>query len=394
MKELKNKNILIGISGSIAAYKTCDIIRFLRKEGANIQAIMTESAKEFIGKTTIAALTNNEVIDTIFNDTPKPGLEHINLAFDIDLVLILPATANILAKSANGIADDPLSLALSICEQPTIFFPAMNYKMWRNKANIDAVKKLRDRKKIVIDPEDGPLASLHEGKGRLANNMVIINAIHEALNNPLPLKNKKVLVTAGPTQEPIDDVRYISNRSSGKMGFSIAKSARNLGADVTLITGPTNLKNIPEIQTIHIKTAAEMLNMVNKNLEVDYIVMNAAVADYKTLMSYDGKIKKKTESLKIELEPTVDILSEIRPKTSAIIIGFALEVTNKKENALNKMKSKKLDFIVLNSANNIDQGFDVDTNQVTIFSESGKEIQSNIDTKTRIADFIWNNIIN
>ena len=394
MKELKNKNILIGISGSIAAYKTCDIIRFLRKEGANIQAIMTESAKEFIGKTTIAALTNNEVIDTIFNDTPKPGLEHINLAFDIDLVLILPATANILAKSANGIADDPLSLALSICEQPTIFFPAMNYKMWRNKANIDAVKKLRDRKKIVIDPEDGPLASLHEGKGRLANNMVIINAIHEALNNPLPLKNKKVLVTAGPTQEPIDDIRYISNRSSGKMGFSIAKSARNLGADVTLITGPTNLKNIPEIQTIHIKTAAEMLNMVNKNLEVDYIVMNAAVADYKTLMSYDGKIKKKTESLKIELEPTVDILSEIRPKTSAIIIGFALEVTNKKENALNKMKSKKLDFIVLNSANNIDQGFDVDTNQVTIFSESGKEIQSNIDTKTRIADFIWNNIIN
>ena len=394
MKELKNKNILIGISGSIAAYKPCDIIRFLRKEGANIQAIMTESAKEFIGKTTIAALTNNEVIDTIFNDTPKPGLEHINLAFDIDLVLILPATANILAKSANGIADDPLSLALSICEQPTIFFPAMNYKMWRNKANIDAVKKLRDRKKIVIDPEDGPLASLHEGKGRLANNMVIINAIHEALNNPLPLKNKKVLVTAGPTQEPIDDVRYISNRSSGKMGFSIAKSARNLGADVTLITGPTNLKNIPEIQTIHIKTAAEMLNMVNKNLEVDYIVMNAAVADYKTLMSYDGKIKKKTESLKIELEPTVDILSEIRPKTSAIIIGFALEVTNKKENALNKMKSKKLDFIVLNSANNIDQGFDVDTNQVTIFSESGKEIQSNIDTKTRIADFIWNNIIN
>ena len=394
MKELKNKNILIGISGSIAAYKSCDIIRFLRKEGANIQAIMTESAKEFIGKTTIAALTNNEVIDTIFNDTPKPGLEHINLAFDIDLVLILPATANILAKSANGIADDPLSLALSICEQPTIFFPAMNYKMWRNKANIDAVKKLRDRKKIVIDPEDGPLASLHEGKGRLANNMVIINAIHEALNNPLPLKNKKVLVTAGPTQEPIDDVRYISNRSSGKMGFSIAKSARNLGADVTLITGPTNLKNIPEIQTIHIKTAAEMLNMVNKNLEVDYIVMNAAVADYKTLMSYDGKIKKKTESLKIELEPTVDILSEIRPKTSAIIIGFALEVTNKKENALNKMKSKKLDFIVLNSANNIDQGFDVDTNQVTIFSESGKEIQSNIDTKTRIADFIWNNIIN
>ena len=394
MKELKNKNILIGISGSIAAYKTCEIIRFLRKEGANTQAIMTQSSQEFIGKTTIAALTNNEVIDTIFNDNPKPGLEHINLAFDIDLVLVLPATANILAKTANGITDDPLSLALSICEQPTIFFPAMNYKMWRNKANIEAIKKLRDRKKIVIDPEEGPLASLHEGKGRLVNNTVIINAIREVLNNKLPLKNKKVLVTAGPTQEPIDDVRYISNRSSGKMGFAIAKSARDLGADVTLITGPTNLKNIPEIQTIHIKTAEEMLNMVNHNLDVDYIVMNAAVADYKTLISYEGKIKKKAAPLKIELEPTVDILSEIKPKTSARVIGFALEITNKKENALKKMKTKNLDFIVLNSANNMDQGFDVDTNQVTIFSNSGKEIQSNLDTKTRIADFIWNNIIN
>ena len=392
MNELKNKNILIGITGSIAAYKACDIIRILRKEGANVQAIMTNSSKEFIGKASIAALTNNHVIDSIFEKNPKPGLEHINLAFDIDMVIILPATANILAKASNGIADDSLSLALSICEQPTIFFPAMNYKMWRNKANLDAVQKLQKRGKIVVDPEDGPLASLHEGKGRLVNNMTIINAIRENFKINLPLKNKTVLVTAGPTQEPIDDVRYISNRSSGKMGFAIAKSARNLGANVTLITGPTNLKNIPEINMYHIKTADEMLGMVNKNLDVDYIVMNAAVADYKMPQANIGKIKKNNESLNIELTPTVDILNSIRPNTSAKIIGFALEMNNKKDNAINKMKSKNLDFIVLNTANNKDQGFDVDTNQVTIFSKCGKEIKSDIDTKARIADFIWDNI--
>ena len=391
MTELKNKNILIGITGSIAAYKACDIIRILRKEGANVQAIMTESSKKFIGKTSIAALTNNHVIDNIFEKNPKPGLEHINLAFDIDMVIVLPATANILAKASNGIADDSLSLALSICEQPTIFFPAMNYKMWRNKANLDAVQNLQKRGKIVIDPEEGPLASLHEGKGRLANNMTIINTIRETFKINLPLKNKTVLVTAGPTQEPIDDVRYISNRSSGKMGFAIAKSARDLGANVTLITGPTNLKNIPEVNMYHIKTADEMLNVVNQNLNVDYIVMNAAVADYKTSIA-NGKIKKNKKNLNIELIPTVDILNSIRSKTSAKIIGFALEINNKKENAINKMKSKKLDFIILNTANNKDQGFDVDTNQVTIFSRSGEEIKSDIDTKTRIADFIWDNI--
>tara|TARA_Y100001960_G_C14718173_1_gene850873 strand:- start:103 stop:1284 length:1182 start_codon:yes stop_codon:yes gene_type:complete len=391
MTELKNKNILIGITGSIAAYKACDIIRILRKEGANVQAIMTESSKKFIGKTSIAALTNNHVIDNIFEDNPKPGLEHINLAFDIDMVIVLPATANILAKASNGIADDSLSLALSICEQPTIFFPAMNYKMWRNKANLDAVQNLQKRGKIVIDPEEGPLASLHEGKGRLANNITIINTIRETFEINLPLKNKTVLVTAGPTQEPIDDVRYISNRSSGKMGFAIAKSARDLGANVTLVTGPTNLKNIPEVNMHHIKTADEMLNVVNQNLNVDYIVMNAAVADYKTSTA-SGKIKKNNKNINIELTPTVDILNSIRSKTPAKIIGFALEINNKRENAINKMKSKKLDFIILNTANNKDQGFDVDTNQVTIFSNSGKEIKSDIDTKPRIADFIWDNI--
>ena len=394
MKELKNKNILIGITGSIAAYKVCDIIRLLRKQGSNVQAIMTESSKQFIGKTTIAALTNNPVIDSLFDDDPKPGLEHINLAFDIDMVLVLPSTANIIAKAANGIADESLSLALSICEQPTLFFPAMNYKMWRNKANLDAVEKLRKRGKIVVDPEDGSLASLHEGKGRLANTQTIMNTIRESFEVKLPLKNKNILITAGPTQEPIDKVRYISNRSSGKMGFAIASTAQSLGGKVTLITGPTNLKDIPGVNMIHIDTADEMLAMISKNLETDYIVMNAAVADYKPKNISKGKLKKNTEKLAIDLEPTVDILNYIQDKTKACLIGFALEMENCEKNALDKMQKKNLDFIVLNTANNRDQGFDVDTNQVTIFTSLGKRYQSDIDTKERIANFMWERIIN
>ena len=393
MKELKNKNILIGITGSIAAYKVCDIIRLLRKHGSNVQAIMTDSAKQFIGKTTIAALTNNPVIDSIFEDDPKPGLEHINLAFDIDMVLVLPATANIIAKAANGIADDSLSLALSICEQPTLFFPAMNYKMWRNKANLDAVKKLRERGKTIIDPEDGFLASLHEGKGRLANTQTIMNSIRETFDVFLPLKNKEIVVTAGPTQEPIDGVRYISNRSSGKMGFAIANSAQNLGAKVTLISGPTNLRDLPGVNMIHVSTAGEMLNAVSENLESDYIIMNAAVADYKPKNVSEGKIKKAEAKLNLELEQTVDILDYIKNKTKACLIGFALEMDNHEENALDKMRQKKLDFIILNTANNCDQGFDVDTNQITIFTSSGQKYCSEIDTKERIADFMWTKLL-
>ena len=393
MKELKNKNILIGITGSIAAYKVCDIIRLLRKHGSNVQAIMTDSAKQFIGKTTIAALTNNSVIDSIFENDPKPGLEHINLAFEIDMVLVLPATANIIAKTANGIADDSLSLALSICEQPTLFFPAMNYKMWRNKANLDAVTKLRKRGQTVIDPENGFLASLHEGKGRLVNTHTILNSIREAFNVALPLKNKHIVITAGPTQEPIDRVRYISNRSSGKMGFAIASAAQNLGAKVTLITGPTNLKDIPGVQMIRINTADEMLSLVSKNLDTDYLVMNAAVADYRPKNISAGKIKKATAKLSLQLEPTVDILDYIKGKTKACIIGFALEMENYEENALEKMERKNLDFIILNTANNRDKGFDVDTNQITVFTSSGQKHLSEIDTKERIANFMWEKII-
>ena len=393
MKSLKNKNILIGISGSIAAYKACDIIRYLMKNNCQVQAVMTESAKQFIGKTTIAALTNNHVIDSVFENNPKPGLEHINLAFEIDIIIVVPATANIIAKAANGIADDALSLALSICEQPTIFCPAMNYKMWRNKANIEAIQQLKNRKKIIVEPEDGFLASLHQGKGRLASIQNILNGVKDALKIKLPLKNKKVVVTAGPTQEPIDGVRYISNRSSGKMGFAIAHCAHELGAEVTLIAGPTNLLPIPGITTINIKTAEQMRLAVNENLQCDYIIMNAAVADFRPINITSGKIKKNKMSLSLNLKPTVDILNSIKDKTSACLVGFALETENKEQNAIKKMKEKNLSYVVLNTPNGIDQGFEVDTNRVTIYKKDGQKFQSDIDTKSRISRFLWKTIL-
>lgn len=393
MKSLKNKNILIGISGSIAAYKACDIIRYLMKNNCQVQAVMTESAKQFIGKTTIAALTNNHVIDSVFESNPKPGLEHINLAFEIDIIIVVPATANIIAKAANGIADDALSLALSICEQPTIFCPAMNYKMWRNKANIEAIQQLKNRKKIIVEPEDGFLASLHQGKGRLASIQNILNGIQDALKIKLPLKNKKVVVTAGPTQEPIDGVRYISNRSSGKMGFAIAHCAHELGAEVTLIAGPTNLLPIPGITTINIKTAEQMRLAVNENLQCDYIIMNAAVADFRPINITSGKIKKNKMSLSLNLKPTVDILNSIKDKTSACLVGFALETENKEQNAIKKMKEKNLSYVVLNTPNGVDQGFEVDTNRVTIYKKDGQKFQSDIDTKSRISRFLWKTIL-
>ncbi len=393
MKSLKNKNILIGISGSIAAYKACDIIRYLMKNNCQVQAVMTESAKQFIGKTTIAALTNNHVIDSVFENNPKPGLEHINLAFEIDIIIVVPATANIIAKAANGIADDALSLALSICEQPTIFCPAMNYKMWRNKANIEAIQQLKNRKKIIVEPEDGFLASLHQGKGRLASIQNILNGVQDALKIKLPLKNKKVVVTAGPTQEPIDGVRYISNRSSGKMGFAIAHCAHELGAEVTLIAGPTNLLPIPGITTINIKTAEQMRLAVNENLQCDYIIMNAAVADFRPINITSGKIKKNKMSLSLNLKPTIDILNSIKDKTSACLVGFALETENKEQNAIKKMKEKNLSYVVLNTPNGVDQGFEVDTNRVTIYKKDGQKFQSDIDTKSRISRFLWKTIL-
>ena len=300
---LKNKNLLICITGSIAAYKTCEIIRVLKKQEMNVQVMMTKSAEKFVGKSTFAALTNNEVITDLFPDSPKAGLEHINLSFDLDLILVMPATANVLSKVANGIADDIVSTTLSVCEQPTIFAPAMNYNIWQNKSIIESVDMLISMNKIIINPESGYLASLHEGEGRLANINTITNEVRSILEIKQPLKNKNILITAGPTLEPIDPVRFISNHSSGKMGYSIANAVCNKGANTTLISGPVNLKPHPEAKLINIVTADDLvLAFDSVDLKkLDYIFMCAAVVDYSPIKVHRNKIKKNQSELILSL---------------------------------------------------------------------------------------------
>ena len=396
MNKLKNKNILICITGSIAAYKACEIIRNLRKEGAQTQVAISESGQKFIGVATLAALSNNKVLNDLFPQNPRGGLDHINLAFEIDLIIVVPTTANTLCKVGNGIADDLISTILSICEQKQIFIPAMNYKMWQNKATIDAVRKLRERNKIVLEPDEGKLASLHIGEGRLPSIEKIMNEIRKSFKQNLHLENMNVLITAGPTRETIDPVRFISNRSSGKMGFAIAKIAKDYGANIDLISGPVNLEDINQINIIKVETAIDMNDKINALLEskqYDYIFMVAAVSDYRVDKISKEKIKSSNQSLNIKLIKNPDILENITNKSSAKIIGFALETNDGEKNAINKMNKKKLDYIILNYANEKNAGFDSNTNHVYLYSKNGFQKELKTDRKDRIAKLIIDNIL-
>jgi len=386
---MKNKNILIIVTGSIAAYKACEVVRLLRKEGANVQVMMSKSALEFVGKATFAALTNNEVITEIFPDTPKAGLEHIEMAMELDAIVVVPATANTICKTANGVADDVVSTTLSVCEQPTLFAPAMNFRMWQNPATMEAVEKLRKKGCMVLDPEEGQLASLHEGEGRMPIIIDIMNGIRHLFEMPLPLAGKTILVTAGPTREAIDPVRFISNRSSGKMGYALAEKARDMGALVILISGPVSLPPIPEIEMIYVETAEEMAVSVQANCnDAKYLFMVAAVADYSPVNPADQKIKRNSENKSIELKPALDILKSIKGKTKGKVIAFALETHDGESEAQRKLVEKGVDFIVLNYANEEGAGFESSTNRVTIFSKSGNQIELKKDRKDRIAQKI------
>ena len=393
---LKNKNILICVTGSIAAYKSCEVVRLLRKEDVNVQVMMTPSAQKFVGKASFAALTNNEVITDIFPDTPKAGLEHIEMALELDAIVIVPATANILCKAASGVADDIISTNLSVCEQPTLFVPAMNFRMWQNPATMDAVEKLRARGRIVMDPETGKLASLHEGEGRLPEIDKIMNCIRGLFNNELPLLGKKVLVSAGPTREAIDPVRFISNRSSGKMGYALAEVARDLGANVTLVSGPVALPPIPEVEMVMVESTVQMLSALEDSLDekdADFLIMAAAVADYQPANPSKQKLKRNKIAASLELVPAPDILKTLNLQTKASIIAFALETQNGTSEAKRKMADKGADFIILNYANEAGAGFESNTNHVHIFSKTGDKKELKKDRKDRIAKRIFDFIL-
>ena len=392
---LKGKTIVIGVSGGIAVYKVCDVVSRLKKLNANIHVIMTKSAAEFVTPLTFQSLSQNYVVSDMFEEPKTWDVEHISLAKKADVFLIAPATANIIGKMACGISDDMLSTTVMATKGKVLIAPAMNTNMYENpivQRNIDTLKALNYE---FIEPESGRLACGDIGKGKLATPENIVKSVIEALKNEEDLKGKKIIITAGPTVEALDPMRYITNRSTGKMGYSIAKEAIKRGAEVTLISGPTKLeppKNLKNL--IRIESAEEMYEAVINNLEEnDVVIKSAAVADYKPKEYSSKKIKKSDEDLVIRLDRNKDIAYEIgKVKKDKILVGFAAETNDLIENATKKVKKKNLDFIVANDLTKEGAGFGVDTNIVKIIDKEGLITEYPIMTKDEVANVILDKV--
>ncbi len=392
---LNNKNIILGVCGGIAAYKAVELLRLMKKAGACVKVVMTKSALEFVGELTFRVLSENDVCTGLFN-TDISSVRHIEWANDADAVVIAPATANIIAKLANGIADDALSTMMLAVTCPVMLCPSMNSNMYENlivQKNIDI---LESNGIFILEPGSGELACKTSGTGRLPEPHIIFDRI-EALFSPKDLKGRKVLVSAGPTQEAIDPVRYITNHSSGKMGYSIARSAERRGADVCLVSGPVDIDPPFGIEVIGIETAEEMASeMLSRIDDADIIIMVAAVADYRPVNQKRAKIKKKDnkKGLSISLIENTDILKEAgKIKKKQFLVGFAAETDDLEKNALLKMEKKNLDMIVANLVGGIDSGFGSDTNKVKIFLRNGKSEDIPKMDKILIADKIFDLIL-
>lgn len=393
---IKGKNILLGISGGIASYKITILVRLLKKAGANVKIVMTPAAKEFVTPLTLATLSENPVFSEFSNKTNGEWNSHVELGLWADVFLIAPATANTLAKMANGICDNLLLATYLSAKCPIFIAPAMDLDMYKHpttKRNIETLKTFGYQ---IIDATEGELASGLVGKGRMEEPEVIFQQIIEFFNDDKLLANKKVLITAGPTYEQIDPVRFIGNNSSGKMGLELAKQAFKLGAEVTLIIGPNHLQIEDNISVIKVKSAEDMYLAVHKNIKKsDVVIMSAAVADFKPKKVSNQKIKKNNSDLMVELEPTKDILKsvgEIKSKKQ-LLVGFALESNNELENAKAKLKSKNLDLIVLNSLNDKGAGFEFDTNQITLIDKRNKVEKFELKSKAAVAIDIFNKIV-
>ncbi|HBY57050.1 MAG TPA: bifunctional phosphopantothenoylcysteine decarboxylase/phosphopantothenate--cysteine ligase CoaBC [Candidatus Atribacteria bacterium] len=394
---LKGKKIILGVTGSIAAYKAAEILSLLKKKGADVFVIMTESATKFVQPLTFSTLSGHPVITNLFSSNDKIEVKHISLSKWADLILVAPATANIVGKIANGIADDMLTTTIMAFKSKVIFAPAMNKNMISNPIYQENVKKLAVLGYEFIDSEYGPLACGEVGEGRLADIEEIVAKVENTLYFKKDYKNKTVLITASCTREPIDDVRFISNYSTGKMGFALAKIAQARGAKVILITGPTSLSAISGINTISVNTAEEMKSEVFKYFEeADIVISAAAVADFRPKEKVSGKIKKEeTEKMTIELERNPDILFELgKKKGDKILVGFAAETENLIQNACKKLREKKLDMIIANDLSAKDAGFGSDKNIAKIINKEGivyKELP--LMPKTEMAEKILDEIL-
>ena len=376
MMSLKGKRIVLGMTGSIAAYKACVLIRELIKAGAEVQAVMTPSAKEFITPLTISTLTHKPVISEFFDRRDGSWHSHVDIGLWADAMIIAPATASSIAKMANGVADNMLITTYLSMRAPVFVAPAMDVDMFSHTATQKNIKILRSYGNIIIEPETGELASGLEGKGRMEEPAVIAKSLEAYFKSQNQLKGKRVLITAGPTYEKIDPVRFIGNYSSGKMGYALAEECAERGAEVELVSGPVSINlNRANIHITKVESAAQMYAAaVNAFPKTDIAILCAAVADFTPRETKDVKIKREKGDMAIQLVPTKDIAAELgrMKKESQFMVGFALETNDETNNAINKLKAKKLDFIVLNSLNDKGAGFSVDTNKITIISDTSK----------------------
>ena len=392
----KGKTVVLGITGSIAAYKMANVASMLVKKGCDVNVIMTKNATNFINPITFEELTKNKCLVDTFDRNFQYSVAHISLATRADVFMVAPASANVIGKIANGIADDMLTTTIMASKCPKIISPAMNTNMFENPIVQDNLEKLEKFGYEIIEPESGRLAEGMSGKGRLPKEQTLVDYIERALSDNHDLKGKKVLVTAGPTQEAVDPVRYITNHSSGKMGYAVAKAAMLRGADVTLVSGKVSLEPVPFVKTVSVVSAKDMFEAVVREFEdADIVIKSAAVADFRPANVADNKIKKgeSGEEMSIRLERTDDILKYLgeHKRENQFICGFSMETENMLENSRKKLEKKNLDMIVCNNLKEQGAGFQTDTNKVTIIDRQSTE-ELGLMSKAEVADKILDRI--
>ena len=392
---LFGKKIVVGISGAIAAFKTISVVRELVKRGASVKTILTQSATKFVTPLTFETIANNECITSAFERNGNFDVGHISLSKWADAFLIIPATANIIAKIASGIADDMLTSAFLASKCPKIVFPSMNTGMFENEATQSNIQTIISRKIHVVEPAKGRLACGDVGKGRLPDIDIILKSIENILASRLDFKGKRLLITAGPTQEAIDPVRFLTNRSSGRMGYAIAEAASNRGANVTLVSGRTEIEVPSGVNAIFVESAKQMHEAVLDSAQVnDIYILSAAVADYTPKVKYSNKIKKNQSNIVLELGKTKDILEDLGKinNNSRIICGFSMETENLLENSKKKLIAKNVDMIIANNINDFGAGFDIKTNKVHIITRNDV-FDIPLMLKTELADVILDHIL-
>ncbi|MBI4728906.1 MAG: bifunctional phosphopantothenoylcysteine decarboxylase/phosphopantothenate--cysteine ligase CoaBC [Acidobacteria bacterium] len=390
---LRGARVLLGVSGGIACYKAVEVARLLSRAGARVQVVMTEAATRFVGTVTFAALTHRPVYTGVFE--AEDQVLHLRLAREADLVLLAPATANLVAKMAAGLADDLLSATLLTARCPVVAAPAMHTEMWEHPATRANVRLLRERGIVVVEPAEGELAGGDEGVGRLPEPRCIVTAAAEALARDHDLRGVPIVVTAGGTREPIDAIRFIGNRSSGKMGFAVAAEAARRGAQVTLVTGPTFLEPPPGVDVVRVETAEEMRREVLARFpRAEVVVKAAAVSDFRASAPVAGKIRKEDAPPGIALERTPDILAELgRTKSGQVLVGFSAETTEHVPRGRKKLAAKNLDLVVVNHVGAPDSGFDSDTNRAILITADGEEAELPLLTKSSLAREILDRVV-